>query len=75
LGSEKSSSPGCKHKLQFSWVSPIIKLGNERILQLNDLCKVIPEDESEFLGLQLERFKQTQFYKKFYDAIKMQTFI
>ena len=37
------------------WVTPIITLGNARALQKKDLYKVAPEDESEKLGLELER--------------------
>lgn len=33
----------------------MISLGNKRILKINDMHKVIPEDESQGLGMDLEK--------------------
>ncbi len=44
-------------------MTPIIQLGNKRALRVKDLYNVLPKDESEKLGLELERLvKNTVFF-------------
>jgi hypothetical protein len=40
--------------LYFSWISPLLKLGNKRPLTEDDMYNPLPSEESEFLTKELE---------------------
>lgn len=44
----------------------MIRLGNQRALNLNDLYEVIPEDRSEGLGSELQKFVKDISYMNIY---------
>lgn len=41
--------------LNCRWLHPILKLGYHKDLDINDVYRVLPEDGSEKLGLELQR--------------------
>lgn len=43
------------HVLHFRWMTALIKLGYKREIQKEDLYGVLPDDEAEHLGYQLEK--------------------
>lgn len=42
--------------VDFSWLSPLLYLGHNRRLEESDLYSVLPEDGSEILGEELQRY-------------------
>lgn len=41
------------------WVNPIMSLGYQRDLQVEDLYRILPEDDSHELGLKLEKYNSS----------------
>lgn len=39
----------------FSWITPLLQLGQKRRLEESDMYTVLPEDRSETLGEELQR--------------------
>ena len=52
-----------KHGQRFTlrWLNPLLKLGTKKELQIEDLYKVLPEDETEKLGLKLQKYYAREF--------------
>lgn len=42
--------------LSFSWLNPLFRIGYRRKLQEDDMYKVLPEDASDRLGEELQRW-------------------
>ena len=40
----------------FRWINPIVRLGYQRNLEMEDLYRVKPGDQSDYLGLTLQRY-------------------
>ncbi len=38
------------------WLNPLMKLGTKKELQIEDLYQALPEDETEKLGLKLQKY-------------------
>lgn len=43
----------------FSWLNPLLDLGQKRMLQENDMYNILPEDQAEILGEELQRYLNT----------------
>uniref|UniRef100_A0A3B4GL42 Multidrug resistance-associated protein 4-like n=1 Tax=Pundamilia nyererei TaxID=303518 RepID=A0A3B4GL42_9CICH len=56
------NSPGqvkrheCFLSFYFSWLTPLLQLGQKRRLEENDMYSILKEDQSEALGEELQRF-------------------
>uniref|UniRef100_A0A3P8RDL9 Multidrug resistance-associated protein 4 n=1 Tax=Astatotilapia calliptera TaxID=8154 RepID=A0A3P8RDL9_ASTCA len=52
--------PGKRHEyflsFYFSWLTPLLQLGQKRRLEENDMYSILKEDQSEALGEELQRF-------------------
>lgn len=40
----------------FSWLTPLLQLGQKRRLEENDMYSILKEDQSEALGEELQRY-------------------
>lgn len=43
----------------FSWLNPLLDLGQKRMLEENDMYNILPEDQAEILGKELQRYLNT----------------
>lgn len=43
----------------FSWLNPLLDLGQKRMLEENDMYNILPEDQAEILGEELQRYLNT----------------
>ncbi|CAK6978676.1 ATP-binding cassette sub-family C member 4-like [Scomber scombrus] len=50
------ATAGCFSRVFLCWLSPLLYLGHNRRLEESDLYSVLPEDGSEILGEELQRF-------------------
>uniref|UniRef100_A0A8C4NTD4 Multidrug resistance-associated protein 4 n=1 Tax=Dicentrarchus labrax TaxID=13489 RepID=A0A8C4NTD4_DICLA len=46
----------CIINVCFSWLNPLLHLGQKKRLEESDMYSVLPEDQSEILGEELQRF-------------------
>ncbi|XP_010787770.1 multidrug resistance-associated protein 4-like [Notothenia coriiceps] len=49
------SSASCLSKLFLCWLVPLLRLGQKKRLEENDMYRVLPEDQSKVLGEELHR--------------------
>lgn len=40
----------------FSWLNPLLDLSQKRVLEENDMYNILPEDQSERVGEELQRY-------------------
>lgn len=40
----------------FSWLNPLLDLSQKRMLEENDMYDILPEDQSETVGEELQRY-------------------
>lgn len=40
----------------FSWLNPLLDLGQKRMLEENDMYSILPEDQAETVGEELQRY-------------------
>lgn len=40
----------------FSWLNPLLDLGQKRMLEENDMYNILPEDQAEIVGEELQRY-------------------
>lgn len=45
--------------VSFSWLTPLLHLGKRKRLEESDMYRILPEDRSETLGEQLQRYRIT----------------
>lgn len=43
----------------FSWLNPLLDLGQKRMLEEKDMYNILPEDQAEILGEELQRYLNT----------------
>lgn len=54
-----SSSAWLTPTVRFSWLTPLLHLGQKKRLDESDMYRVLAEDRSETLGEELQRYRNT----------------